>query len=94
MATILLLAVPFLLFCLFLVASCVHSYWRLRHFKGPRLAAWTDFWYVKLSTSGEAHLLLGDLVDKYGEYLKSSVVVVADTSRKHVQSRHKHARYR
>jgi len=68
MAFILLLTAPLLLFCIYFAASSVRSYRRLRHFKGPRLAAWTDLWHVKLATSGKAHILFGDLVDQYGEY--------------------------
>lgn len=75
-----LLAIPFLLFCLYLVVASVHSYWRLRHFKGPKLAAWTDLWYVKLSQSGKAHLLLGELVDKYGEVSRLSAAAIADVT--------------
>lgn len=60
-----LLVVPVLL-SIYVLYSFVASYWRLRHFKGPKLAAWTDFYFVWLSSTGRQHLILGELVDKHG----------------------------
>lgn len=48
------------------VYSFVAAYWRLRNFSGNRVAAWTDLYFVWLSTTGRQHVLLGELVDKYG----------------------------
>lgn len=60
-----LLLVPALL-ASYVFYTFVTAYWKLRHFKGPRIAAWTDWYFVWLSISGKQHILIGDLVDHYG----------------------------
>lgn len=44
----------------------VTSYWRLRHFRGPRWAAWSGLWYLRASKSGRAHLCLSEVCTEYG----------------------------
>ena len=54
------------LLAIYLIYTSVRSYWRLRHFKGPKLAAWTDWQYVWWSQTGHAHLIWSELIDQYG----------------------------
>lgn len=65
MALIWLLPAVFLV--VYSILRSLQSYSRLSQFKGPKIAAWTDFWYLRLTTSGKAHSLLGDLIDEYGK---------------------------
>lgn len=46
--------------------SSIHSYWRLRRFKGPWPAAWSDFWYIRASLSCKAHITVSEVCNKYG----------------------------
>lgn len=64
-SSIIFVLAPTVLFS-WIVYSFIAAYWRLRHFVGPRVAAWTDWYFVWLSTTGRQHVLLGELVDKYG----------------------------
>src|ERR1700744_1720180 len=56
--------------CLVLVVytlvSTARSYWRLRHFKGPPLAAFSHLWYIRAALSGRGHLYLSEVCTKYG----------------------------
>ena len=54
------------IFLSYLVASTVASYWTLRHFPGPWLAGFSNLWYIKAATSGESHLYLANVCNKYG----------------------------
>lgn len=65
-SSMLFLLAPTLL-SLWAVYSVVKAYWRLRNFAGPSVAAWTDLYFVWLSTTGRQHVILGELVDKYGK---------------------------
>jgi hypothetical protein len=49
------------------VLSTAVSYWRLRRFKGPRLAAFSHLWYTRVAISQQAHLYLSDVCTKYGD---------------------------
>ncbi|KAJ9614034.1 hypothetical protein H2200_002170 [Cladophialophora chaetospira] len=55
-----------LLLILYSIVSTARSYWRLRHFKGPRLAAFSHLWYIRAAVSEKAHLYLSDVCTKYG----------------------------
>ncbi|KAJ9613240.1 hypothetical protein H2200_003182 [Cladophialophora chaetospira] len=46
--------------------SSIRAYWRLRKFKGPWSAAWSNFWYIRASLSGKAHIVLSEVCNKYG----------------------------
>lgn len=49
------------------IFSTVRQYRRLRHFKGPPLAAVSKFWHLKTATSPRAYLELYEVTQKYGE---------------------------
>ncbi|RVX68754.1 hypothetical protein B0A52_07640 [Exophiala mesophila] len=51
---------------LYYVISTVRSYWRLRHIKGPPLAAISHLWYVRAAVANKAYLRLSEACDKYG----------------------------
>jgi hypothetical protein len=44
---------------------------RLRYFPGPRLAAVTKLWHVYKCRGSQNHLLLDDLHNKYGAYVRT-----------------------
>ena len=46
----------------------VRSYWRLRHFPGPWLAAWTSLWNLRVEMSGHNYLEWAKACDKYGRW--------------------------
>ncbi|KIW27807.1 uncharacterized protein PV07_07512 [Cladophialophora immunda] len=46
--------------------SSIRSYLRLRRFNGPWSAAWSNFWYIRASLSGKAHIALAEVCSKYG----------------------------
>ncbi|WYZ41627.1 hypothetical protein EsH8_V_000522 [Colletotrichum jinshuiense] len=48
------------------IFSTVRQYRRLRHFKGPPLAAVSKFWHLKTATSPRAYLELYEVTQKYG----------------------------
>lgn len=50
----------------YLIVSTGRSYWRLRKFKGPPLAAISDLWYIRAAISQKPHLYLSDVCTKYG----------------------------
>ncbi|KKY16998.1 putative cytochrome p450 [Phaeomoniella chlamydospora] len=50
--------------------TSVQAYWRLRHFKGPTLAAWSNLWYVRAVVSGKAHLYMADACRRYGPIVR------------------------
>jgi hypothetical protein len=45
------------------------SYRKLRHFRGPRLAAFSQLWLFKVTIKGDLYLAMGDALKKYGQYL-------------------------
>ena len=55
---------------LYYVISTVRSYWRLRHIKGPPLAAISHLWYVRAAVANKAYLRLSEACDKYGKYAR------------------------
>ena len=67
MASFLYLLAPAVALIAYLVYSSVVAYLRLRQFPGPRIAAWTDWWYVRLSCTGRLNVLFGEQCDKYGK---------------------------
>jgi hypothetical protein len=44
------------------------SYWRLRHFKGPPLAAISHLWYIQAAVRNRTYLSLSEACDKYGSF--------------------------
>ncbi|KAI1078227.1 cytochrome P450 [Whalleya microplaca] len=48
------------------VASYVKAWFKLRKFKGPLLASFSESWIFKTAYTGEMHLRLADTVKKYG----------------------------
>lgn len=65
-------AVSWRLVLLYLVLTYVISYRRLKHVPGPKLAAWSNLWWIRAATGGEAHLRLYDVCAKYGRTASSS----------------------
>lgn len=54
------------LLVLYVVCERVGSWYRLRHFKGPPLAAFSRVWLARSSTGGRLHLDLKEVNEKYG----------------------------
>lgn len=52
---------------IYTVYTFVAAYWRLRNFKGPKIAAWTDLYFLKASISGRQHAIWSELIDEYGK---------------------------
>lgn len=69
--TSLLVAVWWRLLIVYFVLAYVISYRRLKHIPGPKLAAWSNLWWIKSVTGGKAHLVLYDVCEKYGEFRAS-----------------------
>jgi hypothetical protein len=55
-----------LLGVLTLVVQTIRSWYRLRHFKGPTLAAFSDLWLIRHVPRGTIHLDLFEVTEKYG----------------------------
>jgi hypothetical protein len=47
--------------------SSFRSYWRLRHIKGPPLAAWSIWWLVRTVGGTRAYLDFWEVNQKYGK---------------------------
>jgi hypothetical protein len=43
------------------------SYRKLRHIRGPRLAAFSQLWLFNVTTKGDLYLTMGDALRKYGK---------------------------
>jgi hypothetical protein len=56
----------FLFAVLSIIAQYIRSWYRLRHFKGPTLATFSDWWLIRSVTGGKAHLDFFDITEKYG----------------------------
>ncbi|KAK1468967.1 hypothetical protein CMEL01_00734 [Colletotrichum melonis] len=61
-----LLATLFVIFVLFRVYETARQYRRLRHFKGPPLAAVSKSWLLKTVTGSRGHLEFYNVTKKYG----------------------------
>lgn len=61
------------------LASTWSSYWRLRHIKGPRLAAFSHVWYIRTALSEKAHLYLSDVCTKYGTLKRMASVKASES---------------
>jgi len=48
------------------IAYYVHRWYRLRDFKGPWLASFSEIWLAKTALSGSFHNILMDTNKKYG----------------------------
>lgn len=46
--------------------STTRAYFKLREFKGPRVAAFSNLWYIRAAVSGKPHLYLADVCTQYG----------------------------
>ncbi|KAK3986726.1 cytochrome P450 [Cladorrhinum sp. PSN332] len=51
---------------LYLVASTLRQYYRLRHIPGPRSAGFSKWWWFKSERSGRMCMALLDVTEKYG----------------------------
>lgn len=51
---------------LYHVLTSIAAYWRLRHFKGPTLAAWSEIWSIRAAVSQKGHLEYADVCERYG----------------------------
>lgn len=63
----LLLALVGIVCLLYLVLNAVNTFYRLRHFPGPPLAAWTELWLFKAAVGGNFHLTAAKLLQTYGQ---------------------------
>lgn len=57
------------------VVSTIRQWARLRHFKGPAIASFSQLWLISRVGGGRTHLDLWEACKKYGEYNKCDVVV-------------------
>lgn len=71
----------FWIWLLWYTLTSIRSYWRLRHIPGPRLAAFTSWWWIQAAVSGKGHLALADVCTKYGSIARISpnTVLTSDT---------------
>lgn len=51
----------------YLIFSTIRQYLRLRHFNGPLWGKFTDLYLLWVSLTGRQHVILGEIVDKYGK---------------------------
>lgn len=58
-----------LLISAYIVFSYTTSYRRLSHIPGPRLAAWSNLWWIRAASSKRGHLRLNEVCEQYGMYL-------------------------
>lgn len=49
-----------------LVLAKIHTYWRLRHFKGPFLANFSELWVFRRTLAGDLNETSLDAIEKYG----------------------------
>lgn len=56
-----------LVYVVYQVYSWIASYRRLSHIPGPRLAAWSNLWWVRAAVSRKGHLYLDEVLRQYGE---------------------------
>jgi hypothetical protein len=81
----------------YLVFANVRSYRRLRHIPGPTLGAFSDLWWIRAATSGQAHLALADACDQYGKMKERRCFDRYGSAnhmlRVHRANRSKHCRY-
>ena len=50
------------------LVQAFHSWYRLRHFKGPFLASLTRLWLVRHAAGGRMHLEFQEVNQKYGMF--------------------------
>src|ERR1700694_519436 len=62
-----LFVVATILVATYLVAQRLQAWYRLRHIKGPSLAAFSDIWMLKRVWKGTLYEDLGDLCAQYGK---------------------------
>jgi hypothetical protein len=53
--------------------STWRQYYRLRQFKGPRLAAFSKWWLIKKVGGGRAYLDFWEVTQKYGMFLSHNM---------------------
>lgn len=80
----------FVLFA-YLIFTTVRQHLKLRQFKGPFWAQFTDLYFVWLSCTGRQHEILGEIGDKYGKEATTKQPVDTHTDRSHVPYRSKYA---
>lgn len=59
--------VALILGVLLIVYQTICSWYRLRHFKGPTLATFSDLWLIRHYPGGSIHLDLFEVTEKYGK---------------------------
>jgi hypothetical protein len=53
------------------LVSTVRSYWRLRHFQGPRIAPLSNFWILSATLRGDLNERTAEILKKHGRPLHS-----------------------
>ena len=53
----------------YIAISTFTSYWKLRQFSGPRLAAFSQLWLFNVTANGDLYLAIEKLKRKYGNFL-------------------------
>lgn len=53
-------------FLAWLVLAKIHTYWRLRHFRGPFLANFSELWVFRRTLAGDLHETSLEVLEKYG----------------------------
>jgi hypothetical protein len=54
------------------IAQCIGAWYRLRHFKGPFLASFSNVWLMRAVTSGRMHLDYWEANQKYGTLCRAT----------------------
>lgn len=52
---------------LYVIKGYYDSFYRLRAFKGPWAANFTELWYARATFGSEQHLVLANTCEKYGK---------------------------
>jgi len=52
---------------LYYLIQTTRSYLRLKQFRGPWLASFSNLWYIRAANSTKSHLYFQDVCEKYGE---------------------------
>lgn len=73
------LAVGAVALVVYLVATSIGSWLRLRHIPGPRVAGWSKIWLVKRQVTGKLVLDLGNVCNQYGMVSSTSLTKAALT---------------
>jgi len=61
-----LLIIVLLIAIAYTIEETIRQWYRLRHIKGPSLAAFSNLWLVRACWNGSMHLEFGAVSEKYG----------------------------